>query len=446
MAEIFMDLLSSLTNCLFCFPGSPQLKVNNRSFKLLRLLGEGGFSYVYLVQDTSTSQLYALKKIRCPFGQESVSLALKEAEAYALFSPHPHIIHAVDHAVTSANDKSDPGSKTVYILLPYYRRGNLQDAINANLVNHTQFPERRLMILFLGVAKALKAMHRYRVKGAPGGPQSRQNAKKLRQEAEEADKDAARKARSRRKDADISEEEDIEQEPLMNGEVTRSQEGVEDGEMRAYAHRDVKPGNIMISDSGTSPILMDLGSLAPSPVHITSRALALQTQDLAAEHSTLPYRAPELFDTKTGAVIDAKTDIWSFGCTLFACLVGKSPFEMRSEETGGSLSICVLGGDWRFPDEESIANGGGRRKAKKKGKGKGREGDGERGVVVEENDDGDDGDGGISEGVRGVVRACLRVESAERPDVDEVIGMIEKVVAELPPDDGDGVGGEESEG
>ncbi|KAL8887175.1 MAG: hypothetical protein Q9215_005232, partial [Flavoplaca cf. flavocitrina] len=296
---------------------------------------QGGFSYVYLVQDTSTSQLYALKKIRCPFGQESVSLALKEAEAYALFSPHPHIIPAVDHAVTSANDKSDPGSKTVYILLPYYRRGNLQDAINANLVNHTQFPERRLMVLFLGVAKALKAMHQYRVRGAPGGAQSRQNANKVRKEAEEADKDAARKARSRRKDVDIEEEEeaDIEQEPLMNGEVMRSQEGVGDGEIRAYAHRDVKPGNIMISDSGTSPILMDLGSLAPSPLHITSRALALQTQDLAAEHSTLPYRAPELFDTKTGTVIDTKTDIWSFGCTLFACLVGKSPFEMRSEET-----------------------------------------------------------------------------------------------------------------
>lgn len=190
----------------------------------------------------------------------------------------------------------------------------------------------------------------------------------------------------------------------------------------------------MVSDSGTSPILMDLGSLAPSPLHITSRALALQTQDLAAEHSTLPYRAPELFDTKTGTVIDTKTDIWSFGCTLFACLVGKSPFEMRSEETGGSLSICVLGGDWRFPDEESMANGGGRRKVKK---GKGREG----GREEEE-------DGGISEGVRGVVRACLRVESGERPDVDEVIGMIEKVVGELPPDDGDGndVGGEEMEG
>ena len=60
---------------------------------------QGGFSYVYLVQDTSDSALYALKKIRCPFGQESVSQALKEVEAYTLFAPHPNIIASVDHAV-----------------------------------------------------------------------------------------------------------------------------------------------------------------------------------------------------------------------------------------------------------------------------------------------------------------------------------------------------------
>ena len=47
-------------------------------------------------------------------------------------------------------------------------------------------------------------------------------------------------------------------------------------------HRDIKPGNIMIADTGTQPILMDLGSLAPSPVRITSRAMALQVQDQAA--------------------------------------------------------------------------------------------------------------------------------------------------------------------
>jgi serine/threonine kinase 16 len=186
-----------------------------------------------------------LKKIRCPFGQESVSQALKEVEAYALFAGHPNIIHSVDYSVSSA-DKSnaDPGAKTVYILLPYYRRGNLQDAINANLVNHTRFPERRLMVLMLGVAKALKAMHQYRVK-AGGGAIAQKRARKVRREAEEADENAAEDATglrmsSRRRDEHEGEE--VEHEPLMDGEVTRSQEGVAEGDLRPYSHRDIKPG------------------------------------------------------------------------------------------------------------------------------------------------------------------------------------------------------------
>ncbi len=183
----------------------------------------------------------------------------------------------------------------------------------------------------------------------------------------------------------------------------------------------------MISDNGTTPILMDLGSLAPSPTPITLRSLALAVQDTAAEHSTMPYRAPELFDVKTGSIVDTKVDIWSYGCTLYACLVGKSPFEARSEETGGSLSICVLGGDWRFPGEK----GG-------KGKGKGRSGAG--GGVADEGGEGGanaelGGEGGVSEAVKEVVRRCLRVEPNERPDVDQVIGMVEEVVAALPEDE-----------
>ena len=40
MAQYIMDLLYSLTNCMHCFPGSPNLKINNKTYKLLRLLGE----------------------------------------------------------------------------------------------------------------------------------------------------------------------------------------------------------------------------------------------------------------------------------------------------------------------------------------------------------------------------------------------------------------------
>ncbi|KAI5365963.1 putative serine/threonine-protein kinase, active [Septoria linicola] len=421
LSHYVLDGLWQLGNCFSCFPSTPSLKINGRSFKILRLLGEGGFSYVYLVQSPGDPTLYALKKIRCPFGEESVSLALKEVEAYSLFTPHPNIIHAIDHAVESDRG-GDAGSKTVYILLPYYRRGNLQDAINANLVNRARFPERRLMILFLGVCRALKAMHQYKVGGAPGGKASRRKAKNVRQEAAQADREAeeevTRANQSRRRSQRDADDEDEQEEPLMESEVMAAQEGVSEGQTRSYAHRDIKPGNIMIADTGTQPILMDLGSLAPSPTPITSRAMALQVQDQAAEHSTMPYRAPELFDVKTDTVIDTKVDIWSMGCTLYACLVGKSPFEARSEETGGSLSLCVLGGDWRFPDE-------GAAEAKR---GKQRVSDIDESSKKREDV--------ISDSVKDVVRRCLAVEPTERPDVDELIHICEGVIASLP-DDGD---------
>jgi serine/threonine kinase 16 len=172
---------------------------------------------------------------------------------------------------------------------------------------------------------------------------------------------------------------------------------------------------------------MDLGSIAVSPLPITSRSLAIATQDTAAEHSTMPYRAPELFDVKTGTVIDTKVDIWSLGCTLYACLVGKSPFEMRSDETGGSLSICVLSGDWRFPDE---GPGGKKQKAKAKAPAASAAaaGGGSNAAAAGFHD------GPISEPIREVVRKCLQVEPSERPDIDELIDMVERVVDELPED------------
>ncbi|KAI1907216.1 Serine/threonine-protein kinase env7 [Ophidiomyces ophidiicola] len=407
MAQSIFDFLYTFTDCLCCFQSSSQLKINSRSFKLLRLLGEGGFSYVYLVQDKTTSELFALKKIRCPFGQESVSHALKEVEAYSLFTENRNIIHSIDHSVATESgskfrsDGGDAGSKTVYILLPYYQHGNLQDAINANLVNHTSFPEKRLMTLMLGVANALRSMHRYRVNT---GTISKSRTTRERGGAA----DLSPRKMSRR----VGEDEDTEQEPLMDGEVVQSQEGMEEGDYRPYAHRDIKPGNIMIDDDGKSPILMDLGSMAPSPIAITSRSLAIAVQDTAAEHSTMPYRAPELFDVKTGSIIDTKVDIWSLGCTLYACLVGKSPFEARSEETGGSLSMCVLGGDWRFPGEKA---------GPAVGKGK-----------ASTNGESNIPPSGISPEVKEVVRRCLSVEPSERPDIDELIELIQHAVKALP--------------
>src|SRR5579871_3742479 len=68
------------------------------------VLNNSGFSYVYLVTDSGGS-LYALKKIRCPFGQESVRNALKEVEAYNLFN-HKSIIKCIVRTSLSSSSFS----------------------------------------------------------------------------------------------------------------------------------------------------------------------------------------------------------------------------------------------------------------------------------------------------------------------------------------------------
>ncbi|KAI5287000.1 hypothetical protein KEM55_000113 [Ascosphaera atra] len=74
--------------------------------------------------------------------------------------------------------------------------------------------------------------------------------------------------------------------------------------------------------------------------------------------------------------------------------------------------MCILGGDWRFPDERPSSSSG-----KAKGGSAGR--------------DAGDGSHGISEPVKDVVRRCLRVEPSERPDIDELIEIIQNTIAAL---------------
>ena len=87
------------------------LKINGRSYKIEKLLGEGGFSFVYLICDTSSGRSYALKKILVTSGHEGVAEAMREVEAYRRFR-HPNIIKILDSAVVQ--DDAGEG-KIIYL-------------------------------------------------------------------------------------------------------------------------------------------------------------------------------------------------------------------------------------------------------------------------------------------------------------------------------------------
>ncbi|KAG5731060.1 hypothetical protein E4T56_gene9607, partial [Termitomyces sp. T112] len=77
------DAIYALTSCL-C-QQSAKVKINGRTFQIIKILGEGGFSFVYLAQDEHSGRQFALKKIRCPTGSEGVKEAMREVEAYRRF-------------------------------------------------------------------------------------------------------------------------------------------------------------------------------------------------------------------------------------------------------------------------------------------------------------------------------------------------------------------------
>lgn len=158
---------------------------------------------------------------------------MREVDAYRLFRHVPNIIPAVDHAVATERG-ADEATKTVYVLLPYYRRGNLQDMINANLVNHARFPEPHLMTLFLGVCKALRSMHDYRAPPAERMEMGNEADDLAGPSGGNAGQRSSRGATKR-----TEEEEETEQErPLMESENQMAG----GGKIKAYAHRDIKPG------------------------------------------------------------------------------------------------------------------------------------------------------------------------------------------------------------
>jgi eukaryotic-like serine/threonine-protein kinase len=104
------------------------------------------------------------------------------------------------------------------------------------------------------------------------------------------------------------------------GYIWQAAAGLGHAHGRGFIHRDVKPGNLLVDESGGVKLL-DLGlarSNRPGDGTMTGE------MDSGTIMCTPDYVAPE---QARGEVPDARTDIYSLGITLYALLTGRAPFE-----------------------------------------------------------------------------------------------------------------------
>ncbi|SCU83302.1 LAMI_0C02718g1_1 [Lachancea mirantina] len=281
---------------------------NGQKLWVEKLLGEEGHSFLYLVR-SSEGQSFVLKKTKCPFGNlTAVAQAMREINCYKRFQS-PHIAQLLDSQVIQESD----GSKTVLLLLPYFPRGSLQDAVDGNLLEGTTMAQSDILRIGMGIARGLLCIHG---------------------EGEQQSQDEYSMA------------------PTVYGEehslLNDHELDTFDSISQRYAHRDLKPSRIMISSEG-NPIISDLGACSPAHIEFTSKQSVMQFQDWRADNCTLGFTAPEILDVKQKSVITEKTDTWSFGCLLYMLCFGISPFEREEQVSGASVTYAIATGKYSFP-------------------------------------------------------------------------------------------------
>lgn len=120
-----------------------------------------------------------------------------------------------------------------------------------------------------------------------------------------------------------------------------------------YSHRDLKTGNVCLTNE-MEPVLVDFGSASPARIEINGQSEAMKLQDDAEEKCSLCYRAPELFQVESYAIIDERVDIWSLGCVLYALCYFISPYEDIWLK-GDSVQLAVLNGRINFPENSTYS-------------------------------------------------------------------------------------------
>ena len=126
---------------------------------------------------------------------------------------------------------------------------------------------------------------------------------------------------------------------------------------KQITHRDLKPGNVMMSDDGRVKVLdFGLSSAAHDDAGADADATRMKLTQAGTILGTRPYMSPEQIEAKP---LDPRSDIFSLGIMLYEMATGRRPFD---GDTSASLMSSIMKdhprpiGELRFDMPEGVTH------------------------------------------------------------------------------------------
>jgi len=146
----------SLFQYFFSMTSSKEkVTIQDSKYVVLREIGRGAYSIVHLVQQLTTKQLFALKRVTV-FDKTQKGSAMIEVDILQRFNNHPHFLHMYDY---DFGPSPKPDAEEILLLLEYYPKGTLQDYIDKMEEDDSYLPEDAILHIFLGICAGVRELH-----------------------------------------------------------------------------------------------------------------------------------------------------------------------------------------------------------------------------------------------------------------------------------------------
>mmetsp|Transcript_2659 Transcript_2659/g.5091 ORF Transcript_2659/g.5091 Transcript_2659/m.5091 type:complete len:702 (+) Transcript_2659:136-2241(+) len=131
-----------------------EIPIGGSRMRIVKQLGQGGYAFVYLVEDVNSGRRYAMKRMLAA-DSEAKAVAKTEVKIMRSFKGAPNLVRYYDSKMKQTASRRTE----FYILMEFCERGALLDEITERIERDDYYSERQILRMFKQTCIAVKWFH-----------------------------------------------------------------------------------------------------------------------------------------------------------------------------------------------------------------------------------------------------------------------------------------------